>query len=84
MTNSKNGKKPTSSGSSTSLSGDSSILKTFFIDELKDIYRAEKHLVKTLPKMEKAATTRELKEAINEHLEITKTHVFRLEDVLVY
>jgi len=55
-------------------------LKEFFIDELKDIYWAEKHLVKTLPKMKKAATSSELQNAFEEHLEVTKTHVTRLED----
>ena len=65
----------------TGLKGDHSLLQEFFIGELKDIYWAEKHLVKTLPKMEKAATTQELKDAITEHLEVTKTHVERLEQV---
>ena len=55
-------------------------LKEFFIDELKDIYWAEKHLVKTLPKMKKAATSSELQDAFAEHLEVTKTHVTRLEE----
>jgi ferritin-like metal-binding protein YciE len=77
MTNSKNNHQK----SSTALTGDSSMLTEFFIDELKDIYWAEKHLVKVLPKMEKAATTQELKDAIKEHLEVTKTHVSRLEEV---
>jgi ferritin-like metal-binding protein YciE len=56
-------------------------LQAFFTDELKDIYWAEKHLVKTLPKMQKAATTDELKNAFGDHLETTKTHVTRLEQV---
>lgn len=56
-------------------------LEKFFIDSLKDIYWAEKHLMKALPKMEKAATTDELKEAINEHLAQTEEHVSRLEQV---
>ncbi len=56
-------------------------LLEFFIDELKDIYWAEKHLVKALPKMKKAATSPELANAIGEHLEETKTHVERLEQV---
>lgn len=56
------------------------MLKEFFIDELKDIYWAEKHLVKTLPKMQKAATSSELQDAFADHLEVTKTHVTRLED----
>lgn len=57
------------------------MLKNFFIDELKDIYWAEKHLVKTLPKMKKAATSSELQNAFEDHLEMTKTHVSRLEDI---
>lgn len=57
-----------------------SMLQEFFTDELKDIYWAEKHLVKTLPKMAKAATSEELKNAFNDHLEATKTHVSRLEE----
>ncbi len=56
------------------------MLREFFIDELKDIYWAEKHLVKTLPKMKKAATSSELQAAFADHLEVTKTHVTRLED----
>lgn len=46
---------------------------------LKDIYWAEKQLVKTLPKMQKAATTEALKEAMATHLEQTKEQVTRLE-----
>jgi ferritin-like metal-binding protein YciE len=56
-------------------------LEKFFSDELKDVYWAEKHLVKTLPKMTKAATTTELKKAFTDHLEETKGHVTRLEQV---
>ena len=56
-------------------------LQEFFIDEVKDIYWAEKHLVKTLPKMQKAANSTELKNAFADHLETTKTHVTRLEKV---
>ncbi len=56
-------------------------LEKFFVDELKDIYWAEKHLVKTLPKMSKAASTQELKAAFMDHLEETKEHVNRLEQV---
>ena len=58
-----------------------SMLREFFEDELKDIYWAEKHLVKTLPKMMKAATSSELKTAFQDHLDVTKTHVTRLEQV---
>lgn len=56
-------------------------LKKFFIDELKDIYWAEKHLVKSLPKMQKAASSTELQNAFADHLTTTKEHVSRLEQV---
>lgn len=58
-----------------------SMLMEFFSDELKDIYWAEKHLTKTLPKMQKAATSDELKQAFADHLETTETHVERLEEI---
>ncbi len=54
-------------------------LEEFFIDELKDIYWAEKHIVQALPKMKKAASGEELKNAFEEHLATTKTHVTRVE-----
>jgi len=73
--------KTTQNSKSRSSKSDDSMLEDFFIDELKDIYWAEKHLVKTLPKMEKAATTEELKNAFADHLETTKEHVNRLEQV---
>ena len=56
-------------------------LKEFFMDQLKDIYWAEKKLVKTLPKMEDAATSEQLRNAFRNHLEQTKQHVTRLENV---
>lgn len=59
-------------------SGDS-MLKSFFEDELKDIYWAEKNIVKTLPKMKKAATSEKLQQAFEDHLQQTQTHVERLE-----
>ncbi|WP_379964408.1 ferritin-like domain-containing protein [Epilithonimonas sp. UC225_85] len=55
-------------------------LKDLFEDSLKDIYWAEKALVKALPKMHKNATDEKLKTAISDHLEQTKNHVTRLED----
>ncbi len=58
-----------------------SMLMEFFEDELKDIYWAEKHLVKALPKMVKNATTEELSEAFSSHLSETEEHVTRLEEV---
>ena len=59
----------------------SSLLEKFFIDQLKDIYYAEQHLVKTLPEMQKAATSEELEDAFEEHLKQTERHVKRLEKV---
>lgn len=56
-------------------------LKTLLIEELRDLYSAETQLVKALPKMAKAASTEELSEAFNEHLEVTKEHVNRLEEI---
>jgi len=56
-------------------------LHELFVHELKDIYSAEKQLLTALPKMIKAATTSELKEAFEEHLEVTKAQVERLEQV---
>jgi len=58
-----------------------SALNELFLDELKDIYWAEQHLVKALPKMAKAATSAELRTAIENHLQETENHVSRLEDV---
>ena len=55
-------------------------LKDLFEDSLKDIYWAEKALVKALPKMHKNATDAKLKKAISDHLAETQTHVKRLED----
>jgi ferritin-like metal-binding protein YciE len=56
-------------------------LLELFVDSIKDIYWAEKQLVKTLPKMQKAATSTQLKDAIGNHLEQTKGQVTRLEQV---
>jgi len=56
-------------------------LQTFFEEQLQDIYWAEKKLVKKLPKMQEAATTDELRNAIGNHLEQTRNHVERLEQV---
>jgi ferritin-like metal-binding protein YciE len=58
-----------------------SALLELFVDEIKDIYWAEKHLTKALPKMEKAATSSVLKKAFATHLKQTNGHVSRLEKV---
>jgi len=60
---------------------ENSELMEFFVHELKDIYWAEKFLVKSLPKMSKAASSEELKNAFDEHLSVTEEHVNRLEEV---
>lgn len=54
-------------------------LDDLFLDTLKDIYYAERQIVKTLPKMAKAATSPELKAGFEKHLEETEGHVERLE-----
>ena len=56
-------------------------LKDLYIDELKDLYSAETQLVKALPKMAKKASAPELKQAFQDHLEETKGHVARLEEI---
>lgn len=56
-------------------------LDDLFYDTLRDIYYAEKQLVKALPKMAKAATAPELQTAFKDHLEQTKGHVSRLEQI---
>ena len=56
-------------------------LEDLFLDSIKDIYWAENHLVKSLPKMQKAAGTESLQNAFADHLEVTKKHVSRLEEI---
>lgn len=56
-------------------------LRETFLDELADLYDAEKQLVKALPKMAKAAEHDELRDAFETHLEETEEHVNRLEQV---
>ncbi len=70
-----------SSNAATAEAGMDEMLEKLFVDQLKDIYYAEKLLTKALPKMAKAATTEELKNAIMEHQAETEIHVERLEQV---
>jgi ferritin-like metal-binding protein YciE len=56
-------------------------LKELYIEELKDLYNAENQLVKALPKMAKAASSEELSQGFEEHLEQTRGHVQRLEKI---
>jgi len=57
-------------------------LKDLYIQELKDLFSAEKQIIKALPKMVKAATNKQLATGFQEHLEQTKEHAARLEKVL--
>ena len=56
-----------------------SSMEDLFLDELKDLYSAEKQITKALPKLAKAATSSELRDAFESHLEETRGHVERLE-----
>jgi len=56
-------------------------LEQLLIDELKDIYSAEKQITRALPKMAKAAKSPELKEAFESHLEETKGQIERLDEI---
>jgi len=77
--NAQNGK--SSKANSTKSAMKSSQLMELFEEELKDIFWAEKALTKAIPKMIKAATSQELVDALTSHLEETKNHVSRLEQV---
>src|SRR4029078_10038946 len=78
--NASTSKSKKSTGSSN-MQSEETMLKELFIDELKDIYWAEKHLTKALPKMKKAATSQELAAAFEDHLAVTQNHVERAEKV---
>ena len=56
-------------------------MNDLFVNQLQDIYYAEKQLVKALPKMAEKATDQQLKQGFLTHLDETKTHVQRLEQV---
>ena len=56
-------------------------LHKLYINELRDLYNAENQLLKALPKMAKGASSQELKNAFERHLQQTETHVERLEQV---
>jgi ferritin-like metal-binding protein YciE len=58
-----------------------STLEDAYVEQLRDLYSAETQLVKALPKMAKAAHSEELKNGFTEHLEQTKGHVSRLEEI---
>jgi ferritin-like metal-binding protein YciE len=56
-------------------------LQELYVEQLKDLYDAENQIIKALPKMIDAATSEDLKEALNEHLQVTKTQATRLEEI---
>jgi ferritin-like metal-binding protein YciE len=56
-------------------------LNDLYLEELRDLYSAENQLLKALPQMAQKATAEELREAFTEHLEQTKEHVTRLEEI---
>lgn len=76
-----NGRASTRSTAKAGSYNEESKLKELFVEELKDIYWAEKHLVKALPKMAKAATSEELMNAFQNHLAQTEEQIGRVEQV---
>lgn len=62
---------------------ENSEFRELFVEELKDIYWAEKHLVKALPKMKKATTSPELAAVFEKHTEETETHIATLDQVFM-
>jgi len=56
-------------------------LEKLYVDQLRDIYDAENQLVRALPKMAKAASSTELRSAFEDHLEKTRGHVRRLDEI---
>ena len=56
-------------------------MEDLFLDEIRDLYDAERQLTKALPKMADAASSEELRDAFEEHLGQTETHVQRLERI---
>lgn len=67
---------------STNISMKLQTLKDLYIHELKDLYSAEKQLCRALPKLANSASNKKLSAGFEQHLEETKTHVTRLEDIL--
>jgi ferritin-like metal-binding protein YciE len=56
-------------------------MEDLFLEQIEDLYDAEQRLVKAIPKMAKASSTPELREAFDSHLEQTTGHVDRLEQI---
>jgi len=80
--NEKQGKLGRESGKGNGKTGSTpSYLQKFFIDQLKDMYYAEKELTRGLDEMKKACTTEELEDAFDNHIKQTERHIQRLEKV---
>lgn len=73
--------RPNSKSNGSSSENSKSKLEEFFVEQLKDMYWAEKHLIKALNKMQKAATTEELQQAFEDHRAVTEEHAMKLEQV---
>jgi ferritin-like metal-binding protein YciE len=56
-------------------------LQKLYVEELKDLHSAERQILQALPKMIKAATSPELKAAFQDHLDVTKEHLARLDQI---
>jgi ferritin-like metal-binding protein YciE len=56
-------------------------LQELYVEQLEDLYNAEQQIIKALPKMIEAAQSEELRDALNEHLEVTKTQASRIENI---
>ncbi len=69
------------SSGSAAVHDEATLLRELFLDELRDIYWAEKHLTKALPRMRKGATSQELANAFENHLVVTEEQIVRLEQV---
>ncbi len=66
---------------SSGLSRDQLPLIEFFLEELRDIYGAEKQIAQALPKLRKAATSQDLSMAFEDHLKVTQDQIGRLEQI---
>jgi ferritin-like metal-binding protein YciE len=76
-----NGNSQTAITKNAGAGANDSLLQELFLDSLKDIYYAEKAILKALPKMQQAATSQQLISAFEEHLAVTQGQVQRLEQV---
>ena len=65
----------------TPMKSEATMLQELFLDELRDIYYAEKLLMKQMPKMQKACTSDELRSGFEEHLVVTEQQIARIEEV---